>query len=421
MAVFQIGEIHCQRTSEGGWHVAIPVSIPGKSRVVDFRFPSAAGEPVLGDALACLFLMPAMMHGLPLRGLPPISPRLAANLPVIQEIVRRWFPAFRSIPVEVDTAPAAAPAPGTLSFFSAGLDSWHTITRNRDRLSAVAYVHGFDVPGTSGTMHAAIGRRLRSAAPLHGVPFLEIETNYREHGEDFLGEYMITHGAALAAIGHFMSRSCGCLLTPSSSSYASQTPWGSSALLDPLWSGDALEVVYEGAEFTRPEKAPVIAAHPEILPQLIVCWTGYTEGKNCGRCEKCLRTMMGLALAGIEDLSPSFAEPLTVGAITSLRFKHSYYVEYWHTLLVEARRVAPDSPWVPALRRVLAENQLHFAFKALKSTRGSPLPPAVAAAFQPVRDKLWAKLEEQSSGWLAKRLARRAKASPQTMREVLWG
>lgn len=420
MAAFEIGEIHSNQTSEG-WHVAIPVSIPGKSRVVDFRFPVAAGEPVLGDALLCLFLMPAMMHGLPLRGLPPISPRLAANLPSIQEILRKWFPVFRPIAVDVAVAPAAAPAPGTLSFFSAGLDSWHTITRNRHQLSAVAYVHGYDVPGTSGEMHAAIGRRLRSAAPLHGVPFLEIETNYREHGEDFLGEYMITHGAALAAIGHFMSRSCGRLLTPSSSSFASQTPWGSSAVLDPLWSGDALEVVYEGAEFTRAEKAPVIASHPEILPQLIVCWNGYTEGKNCGRCEKCLRTMLGLAIAGIEDLSAAFAEPLTAEIIGGLRFKHTYYLEYWQNLLDEAQSVAPDSPWLPPLRRVIAENQLHFAFKALKSTRGEPLPPAVAAAFQPVRNKLWDVLEAQSSGWLAKRLRRLAKTSPQATREVLWG
>ena len=420
MAAFTIGEIQTNRTYQG-WHVAIPVSIPGKSRVVDFRFPAAAGEPVLGDALLCLFLMPAMMHGLALRGLPPLSPRLAANLPRIQDVLRKWFPAFRSIAVDVTTIPSAAPAPGVLSFFSAGLDSWHTIMRNRGELSAVAYVHGYDVPGTSGETHAAIGRRLRSAAPLHGVPFLEIETNYREHGEDFLGEYMITHGAALAAIGHFMSRSCGRLLTPSSSSFASQIPWGSAALLDPLWSGDALEVVYEGAEFTRPEKAPVIAAHPEILPQLIVCWDGYTGGKNCGRCEKCLRTMLGLAIAGMEDLSPAFAEPLTVETVNSLRFKHRYFLEYWENLLVEAGRVDPGSPWIPPIRRVIAENQLHFVFKSLKSTRGTPMPRTVAAVFRPIRDKLWGMMEDESGGWLAKRLLRRAKASPQAMREVLWG
>lgn len=420
MRAFQIGEIQSNRTSHG-WHVAIPVSIPGKARVVDFRFPATVGEPVLGDALLCLFLMPAMMHGLPLRGLPPLSPQLVENLPKIQDILRKWFPAFRPVAIDVTTGVRTTPVPGVLSFFSAGLDSWHTIMRNRQELSAVAYVHGYDVPGTSGEMHAAIGRRLRSAAPLHGLPLLEIETNYREHGEEFLGEYLLTHGAALAAIGHFMSRTYGRLFTPSSSSFASLTPWGSSFLLDPLWSGDALEVVYEGAEFTRPEKAPTIAANPEILPHLIVCWDGYTEGKNCGRCEKCLRTMMGLALAGIDDLSPAFAEPLTEESVIGLRFKHHYYLEYWEDLLAEARRVAPDSRWIPTIRRVVAENQLHFVFKALKSTRDEPLPPSVAAAFQPIRDKLWRLLEDTSNHWLAGRLLRRAKASPQAMREVLWG
>lgn len=422
MAEFRIG-VPLLESAPSGNRLSIPVDAGGRTCVVDFTFPEILAQPEAGDALVGLFLMPAMKLGLPLRLPLPVSPRLRESLPRIQEIASNWFRGFRNIPVHLpDVDPAPRPkAGGRASFFSAGLDSWHTILRHRHHLDHVVFVHGYDRPGTCPEeQRAVIGRRMREAAKIHGIPFHEVHTNYREHGEDFLGEYEKTHGAALASIGHFFSPLVGQLLTPSSGAYDSHSPWGSSHCLDPLWSSDVMDVRYDGGEWTRAQKATVVREHPSCLPHLIVCLDGYTTGKNCGRCEKCLRTMCGLLLAGLDDLSPAFHADFSLEAVQAIRFRLDYYIEFWEELAAQAREAAPDSELRKAIDRVLVENRLQRDFKALKALGDQPLPPVIASALAPIRNRLWAGLAERSPGWLARRIRSLAKARPDKMREVLW-
>ena len=421
MQAFQIGAIHLNDTGNG-WHLVIPVSAAGRSVEVEYQFPPALGRPVVGDAILCLFLMPAMKLGLPLRGVPPVSPRLAASVPRLQEIITAWFPGFHVIDPGLTVAGPARQGSlsGSMSFFSAGLDSWHTIMLKKQVLSHVVYVHGYDLPNMSDERHDRVGERLRNAAPVHGVPFHEIRTNYREFGEDFLGEYIQTHGAALAAIGHFLSDTIGHLHTPSTADYLDQAPWGSSYLLDPLWSGDNLTVHYEGAEWSRAEKAMVGVEYPGILDHVIVCQSGYLDGENCGRCEKCLRTMCGFHLAGVGDISGSFKTPLSLEAFAALRIQSPLALGFWEDLQATARRVAPGSPWDAAITRIVSEYHLHRAFKDLKSRKVSRLPDPVAAELAPLRNPIWTNLQDTEPGWLRKRVRQWTKSNMSRAKEALW-
>ena len=68
--------------------------------------------------------------------------------------------------------------------------------------------------------------------------------------------------------------------------------------LDPLWSTEAVEVVHDGAETRRVDKVAALAASPLALRYLRVCWENRGGAYNCGRCGKCMRTMVDLDLAG---------------------------------------------------------------------------------------------------------------------------
>jgi hypothetical protein len=80
---------------------------------------------------------------------------------------------------------------------------------------------------------------------------------------------------------------------------------GSHPLTDPLWSTEGTEIVHEGAEVGRADKVAKIAENPAALACLMVCANSVTS--NCGRCEKCLRTMIALRALGVSTTAfPEF-------------------------------------------------------------------------------------------------------------------
>jgi hypothetical protein len=84
--------------------------------------------------------------------------------------------------------------------------------------------------------------------------------------------------------------------------------WGTHPGLDPLWSTETLEFVHDSALRGRLPKIALVATNPVARRTLRVCWHNPDDAYNCGRCEKCLRTMAGLvlheALDQVETLPP---------------------------------------------------------------------------------------------------------------------
>jgi hypothetical protein len=92
---------------------------------------------------------------------------------------------------------------------------------------------------------------------------------------------------------------------------------GSRADLIPLWSTGRTAVHVDAAELGKLGRAAVVADDPVTLAHLKVCWV--RDGpRNCGRCEKCLRTMSCLAVVGALERTDRFDAPLTLEAIAAV-------------------------------------------------------------------------------------------------------
>ena len=76
-------------------------------------------------------------------------------------------------------------------------------------------------------------------------------------------------------------------------------------IIMPLLSPDGMEVICDGAQHDRTAKVQNIANIPVVQQHLNVCIyssdDSYVSSKNCGRCDKCLRTMMSLNSMAILD------------------------------------------------------------------------------------------------------------------------
>ena len=145
-------------------------------------------------------------------------------------------------------------------------------------------------------------RAQRSAAAARGGAASSCElvvcsTNVRELFWGVVG-WSDGHGAALAMLGQSLSGGLRSFAIASNTTYANVMPRGSNPQTDPLWSSERVEIAHDSAAFGRTGKVVWLARErPELLDHLYVCW-GKDSTRNCGRCDKCLMTMIGLAVAG---------------------------------------------------------------------------------------------------------------------------
>jgi len=295
-------------------------------------------------------LLPAMRRGLALRTSSSVSPKLLQNLPRVQEILHGWDKTLRPVAVAAETRISRNPSDGVGCFFSAGVDSFYTVLKHCPRVTKLIFVHGFDVPLADTRQRATVVAGVRRAAAELGKPLIEVETNLREMSDLHVGwEYY--HGAALASAALLLSHQFGEVLIPASHSYADLFPWGSHPLLDPLWGTEAISFVHDGCEVTRFEKVVQIASHAVALRHLRVCWQNLDGKYNCSRCEKCVRTMISLHIAGALRTCCTFDEPLELSQVAQIQLRGASD----RSFVLENLRAAEQSGRHPELAEAMKE------------------------------------------------------------------
>jgi hypothetical protein len=182
---------------------------------------------------------------------------------------------------------------------------------------------------------------------------------------------------------------------PSSYSYRDFVIMGSTPLTDERFSTEYLQIVHDGAELERAEKvARLIEWDPDlVLAHLRVCALNYGGPYNCGRCWKCVRTMIPLQYLGVLDRAATFPDKSTAhwAAVAeadslpfveeNLRFGQAHWPGHELTLLLE---------------RIVRRRRYRQAMKtAVESSPLRPLLPALLAARRRLRATLGASASSQ--------------------------
>ena len=160
-------------------------------------------------------------------------------------------------------------------------------------------IGGFDMEPSSDHLRDARERSRRLLAG-RGVEPRFVETNQRAWGKQFAVNRPFLYSGHLAAAGLLFGPSR--LLIASAYPYGHSPTDGSEPYLDPLWSNGRTQVEQIGSEAWRSEKIRVIADHPDLLAELRVCF--YNQNQNCGKCPKCIRTMVTLRVLGQQGPFP---------------------------------------------------------------------------------------------------------------------
>ncbi len=265
-----------------------------------YHLPKQYCTSKAGDSFLVAALFPAMSKGevLEIDSHLAVSPRLLKNITNLQEIHHCWNPALDIIPIEARTLPSESINNGVLTFFSGGVDSSFTFLKHLNEISHAVLINGFDFFLDKENFMIPVKRNSQFMQTFNKI-LIPVETNYYEFGYNYNLSRVLTQTCILASIALLLAFPC--VYIPASYSYSQLIPWGSHPLTDPLYSNEGVQIVHDGAEVGRVDKIKRIAESERIMNNLWVCLK-YMD-RNCGRCSKCLRTMIPLEILGVKKSS----------------------------------------------------------------------------------------------------------------------
>jgi len=232
----------------------------------------------------------------------PLDPVALTGANEVQRIMSNWY-SEQMHTVDVLQTETAHEEPddgrGVGCFFSGGVDSFYSTVKHIDEITHLIFIHGFDIPLDNEDLADRTRRTLRQAAEDLCKPLIEVRTNLRQvHALLGLDWEAHSHGALLAHVALLLSDHIGKLYLPSNRIEDELEPYATHPDLDKHWGSSRLEIVHDGNEANRPMKIAAFADNEPAMNNLRVCWWNKENDYNCGHCEKCIRTMMNIKIAG---------------------------------------------------------------------------------------------------------------------------
>ena len=335
------------------------------------------------DAFVTGLLPLAMILGESLEIDAPVSTRLAHGLEHYQDILTTWWPDFyHRIDIRYSNLverPNESHPKGVGCCFSGGVDSFQSVTELRMpmvRFPEFEITHALMINGFDQVMdldHRGVSQQMYDAySPAlaqWGIELVMIDTNLKLFKESVMTKKHLwaSFGGALTACAHALSSLFGRFNLPGHATYAypDLKPVGSHPMLDHHLGTDQLQVIHAGTSMSRTRKLEALANHSIVRDSLRVCFrhpefdaeTGAVI--NCGKCEKCIRTIISLDLLGCLDEFSTFPNrpPLRMLQDSQVLARiPTIFLQDSMELAQRQRRVV----WVDVLKRAAAIRKAQF-------------------------------------------------------------
>lgn len=239
------------------------------------------------------------------------------SLSKIKLVFKQWYPQFSfssNIYVENIVSNQFNNSEHGL-LFSGGVDSLTSFIRHKNKHPDLYTVWGADIPLQENDFWEKVRNRISLFSNQERVNVHFIKTNMQQllnqsllaRDYSLIGWWgPVNHGLMLLGlVVPLTTNGIGTVLIAATHTKDFKEPWGSHPSIDNNIAWANVRVVHDGYEISRHEKIRCIIEHPEYLPHLRVCYSSHSD-YNCGRCEKCLRTITALILEGIDPKSCNF-------------------------------------------------------------------------------------------------------------------
>ncbi|MFC4552524.1 MULTISPECIES: hypothetical protein [Halorussus] len=246
------------------------------------------------------------------RGFERIHPELATEGGLGEVYARNPVATRRERDLEPDR--------GSAMLFSGGVDSVTTYLRHREEDPTLVSVHGFDIGLDQNDRWTERQPHLREFARRRDLDNRFVRTNMQQfldlvmlnaHFGRHYDDNWITsvhHGLGLLGACAPLSVTEGfdTLYIAATHSEGFEYAWGSHPATDDevAWADTTVE--HDAYELTRQQKLYRIADYVRVEAPDLELRTCSLDSENCGECEKCVRTEVGLLLAGLDPVDHGY-------------------------------------------------------------------------------------------------------------------
>lgn len=346
---------------------------------VYFSFDKKYKDFVYKDAspfAACL-LIPSMKQGEDLIIEGTISKKLYEGMHVIMTVMASWDIGLKKIKIQADRLVEDDFSPSEIgSFFSGGVDSFYTYLKHSsdtdDVLKHFILVNGYDIDPRNSKLWQETLKNVQRISADESINLIKAESNIRQLIEPiFPWDY--THGGCLAAIGLCLRGLLKKIYIPSSYTNDQQFPWGSHLKTDKYWSTEKLLFEHDGAEASRVNKVVwQVAQSKTALKYLRVCYMNVGGEYNCGKCDKCLRTMINLLIAGKLGECVTFPNSIDLKRVAELTIDGDHGAIFHEENINELKKMGIEVELQKALQKSLKNvkashsNKIQFILKKVQ-------------------------------------------------------
>ena len=246
-----------------------------------------------------------------------IDKKFFNSLNKIESIFKTWFPKF-SFSTEYHIENYQINSLNNESYgllYSGGLDSLSSYIKHKKETPSLISIWGADIPLNKTEFWDKVKYKVTQLAEMDDIKCYFIKTNVREmmnenllnktylEGEDTNWWLSVSHGLILTSLTSLLPIKT--LIMASSMDENEKVPHGSDLFkfMDYRWADSSL--IYD-CNLSRHEKIKyLLRGNTQYYQFLRVCYTQFQD-YNCGMCEKCLRTITGLLIEGIDPNKCNF-------------------------------------------------------------------------------------------------------------------
>ena len=301
-----------------------------------------------------------------------ICPSLREGLETVMALMKEWSDGeYKPLSIEARTSSTVRHLNRQRRaglFLSGGIDSLSALRANKTNypeehpgsIKDCLLVHGFDIGGVieRGMKYHVFDRAkaaLSAVAKDANVTLIPVYTNIRHLCDErdlWLDKFF---GAVLASVAHAFASRLDLVYIASSYDIPNLVPCGSHPLLDPEYSSFELRIKLRGLSLSRLEKLRLVADWDVAFQNLRVCLANVENRLNCGRCEKCIRTMTELVAIGALDKTDAFVEnDVSPELLSSFNIKIRHRAPFYHEMLSPLKERGRDD-LVRTIKSMLAD------------------------------------------------------------------
>jgi len=377
------------------------------SHTLWFEVPEwAAADPSIVDAAALVALLPAMRTGRALLVRGTMSAALRTNLIELMAATSMWFPEFTPVRIDAEQTDDGPPDHTRLPtglFFSGGVDSFHSLRTAPHEISHIIHVDALDTDSRDAGLHARIGSMLSDVAERTPVGLIRVRTNMRGLLDPFAQWGPHAHALALGAVGHALSGGLATVLLAADRTYADLKPYGVHPATTPLYGSHRLATSSHGWGSYRVDKVAQIADWDVAMDHLRVCWRNPDGAYNCGVCEKCIRTVVALELAGAAGRCATLGDLPDLETIATIEYTGST-LDYAVPALHRAREGDRHRDLAAALQRSIDSARSRAAVERLERDWPLAARDDVSTFVGTHRESLYRVLSAYQGRWLVRRI-----------------